>query len=168
MAKKSTSTNDDVILDAGVEVNVDGRKFLLGRLPGTAIFKIPALFREIFIRGLPYVNLSGELEKTALGKNDMSTILFMGFPYAEYEILNFLSQMTGISVESFGDPDVVPLKAMTRMVLALDKHPDIQDFLGDAESLLSAIGSAWTGAISAVFPEFRQTLAEDSQEPSSD
>lgn len=137
----SPSTVGVAPLSAAPTLTIEGKAWQVRRLGLTDLFRVCKIFQEIFTRGGAQV----AMQFVRIDKNDrdqMTTLLLLGFTHVEDDLLNFAAGLVGATVEEIRDPAIFPVASSIAIMDALINHPDASLFfsqLGEAASRAMAV-----------------------------
>jgi hypothetical protein len=113
----------EAIMSEGPEVEIEGRIFKLRRLGVRDTFK---LARIVAIGAAGIGKEIGNMQE--LSPELIGGLLLLGFPYAERDVLEFLSSIIDVPFEEFSNPEKFPMGSEVVIVNALVEHVDVKAF----------------------------------------
>ncbi|MGB9866714.1 MAG: hypothetical protein ACPLPR_02245 [Bacillota bacterium] len=128
---KGKSNDEAVILDAGQEVEIAGRRYTMRRLTTRDVFT----FSKLIAKALKTVG-----NEVVTNPDVFGVVLMAGLSENDREIAGFFGSLIGLSADEFL---ALPPEAFGEFLDILPQHYDLQAFFGAVLKAVRALGSLW-------------------------
>lgn len=130
----------DPILSTGTTITMGGVERKIRRLGIRDLMKLSTLVSDLLSGGsyqlqekiLSYTPAADKNQLDAIG-----TIIILGFPLIENNIMDVMGSFLEVTQEDLNDPSKFPMDALPVFLEGLWKHPDFLSFFGQMKQMVS-------------------------------
>lgn len=128
--KKTIEEELEPFFDEAPSVTIKGKPYKMRRLGIADTFKLGRII------AVGAAGVGKEIGKLELSPEVLAGLMFVGFPYAEKPIMEFLATVIGVTYEEIKDPRKFPMGSEVDIINALVTHIDVKAFFDRLTSLM--------------------------------